>query len=99
MANPAPARVLVVDDDEHQRTGVCEMVSAMGYQTDTASDGEQALERLGANPSDVIITDLMMPRMDGFQLLRTLLERGDLTPAIVLTGFGSIEQAISIVHD
>ena len=93
------ARVLIVDDDEQQRLGLAEMVKSMGYVAETAADGEDALEKLGAGPVDVITTDLMMPRMDGFQLLRTLLERGDLTPAIVLTGFGSIDQAISIVHD
>jgi DNA-binding NtrC family response regulator len=90
---------LIVDDDEQQRLGLADMVSSMGHIAETASDGEDALEKLGAAPADVITTDLMMPRMDGFQLLRTLLERGDLTPAIVLTGFGSIDQAISIVHD
>ena len=40
-----------------------------------------------------------MPRMDGFELLRQLKERGDLTPAIALTGFGSMEKALSAVHD
>jgi DNA-binding NtrC family response regulator len=75
------------------------MVAAMGHIAETASDGEEALEKLGNGSIDVITTDLMMPRMDGFQLLRALLERGDLTPAIVLTGFGSMDQAISIVHD
>jgi DNA-binding NtrC family response regulator len=75
------------------------MVSSLGYSAETAIDGEDALEKLGANPVDVITTDLMMPRMDGFQFLRTLLERGDRTPAIVLTGFGSMNQAVSIVHD
>ena len=94
-----PARVLIVDDDEEQRTSLAEMVRSMGYIAETASDGEEALEKLGSAPVDVITTDLLMPRMDGFQLLRTLLERGDLTPAIVLTAFGSIDQAISIVHD
>src|SRR5258706_6547411 len=100
MKSPsAPARVLIVDDDQNQLLGVSGMVSAMGYIAEMACDGEEALEKLGASPIDVIITDLIMPRMDGLQLLRTLLERGDLTPAIVLTGFGSIDQAISIVHD
>ncbi len=75
------------------------MVASLGYQADCAFDGEDALEKLGASSYDVITTDLMMPRLDGFQLLRTLLERGDRTPAIVLTGFGSMDQAISIVHD
>ena len=53
----------------------------------------------GAQPFDVIVTDLMMPRLDGFGLLRQLLERGDLTPAIVLTGFGNMDKAVSVVHD
>jgi len=94
-----PSRVLIVDDDEKLRSGLREMVTSMGYIAEAACDGEDALEKLGASSFDVITTDLMMPRMDGFQLLRALLERGDLTPAIVLTGFGSMNQAISIVHD
>ncbi|HLH39044.1 MAG TPA: sigma-54 dependent transcriptional regulator [Bryobacteraceae bacterium] len=94
-----PARVLIVEDEEQHRLSLAGMIASMGYLVETAADGEEALEKLGAAPVDVITTDLMMPRMDGFQLLRTLLERGDLTPAIVLTGFGSIDQAISIVHD
>jgi DNA-binding NtrC family response regulator len=93
------AKILIVDDDEQQRTGLSEMVTGMGYIAETARDGEEALEKLGSGNIDVITTDLMMPRMDGFQLLRTLLERGDLTPAVVLTGFGSVDHAISIVHD
>ena len=64
-----------------------------------ACDGEEALEKLGANPVDAIVTDLMMPRMDGYTLLKTLLGRGDLTPAVVLTGLGSIREAMAIVHD
>jgi len=91
--------VLIVDDDEQQRTALAEMVRSMGYLAETAGDGEEALEKVGAVRIDVITTDLIMPRLDGFQLLRTMFERGDLTPAIVLTGFGSMDQAISIVHD
>jgi len=99
MTATSRARVLVVEDDEQQRTSLSGMISALGYEADTASDGEEALEKLGAAPVDVIVTDLMMPRVDGFTLLRTLLDRGDLVPAIVLTGFGSIDQAVSVVHD
>ena len=57
-------------------------------------DGQEALDLQAEQPADVILTDLMMPRMDGFELLRKLEERGDRTPTIVLTGFGSIEKAI-----
>jgi DNA-binding NtrC family response regulator len=96
---PPGTRVLVVDDDEQERLNIVEMICSMGYVADTAKDGQEALEKIGLAPFDVVLTDLMMPRMDGFEFLRTMLGRGDLTPAIVLTGFGSIDQAVSIVHD
>jgi DNA-binding NtrC family response regulator len=99
LSKASPARILVVDDDPRELLGLSTIISALGYAVETASHGEQALEKLGACSADVIVTDLIMPRLDGFGLLRALLDRGDLTPAIVLTGFGSIDKAISIVHD
>ena len=99
MAESEPIRILVVDDDPEQRDAVAAMVSANGYVPETAQHGEEALEKLGAASFNAIVTDLFMPVLDGAQLLRTLLERGDLTPAIVLTGFGDISHAVSIVHD
>src|SRR5262245_10626170 len=97
---PAPAsRVLIVDDDPQQRLSLSSKVSAIGYHVETAENGEDALDKLSSSVIDVIITDLMMPRMDGVQLLQELLSRGDLTPTIVLTSFGSVEKAVSIVRD
>jgi DNA-binding NtrC family response regulator len=98
-SKPAPARILVVDDDPRERLSLSTMITGFGYAVETAEDGEEALQKLGSTSVDAIVTDLMMPRMDGFALLRQILERGDLTPAVVLTGFGSIDKAISIVHD
>jgi DNA-binding NtrC family response regulator len=95
----APARVLIVDDDDRELQDLASIVSELGYTPETADNGEQALEKLGSVDVDAIVTDLMMPRMDGFTLLRTLLDRGDLTPAVVLTGFGGIREAVTIVHD
>ena len=95
----ARGRVLVVDDNAQERQSLSEMICGLGYAVETAGDGEDALEQLGSGSFDVVITDLVMPRMDGFQLLRTMLDRGDLTPAIVLTGFGDLNQAVSVVHD
>jgi DNA-binding NtrC family response regulator len=95
----ATGRVLVVDDDQRDRQNLAAIIADLGYLCETAEDGEAALAKLNEAPFDVIISDLMMPRMDGFELLRSLVDRGDLTPAIVLTGAGSIDQAISIVHD
>ncbi|MBV8842647.1 MAG: sigma-54-dependent Fis family transcriptional regulator [Bryobacterales bacterium] len=95
----APARVLIVDDDDRERDDLNTIVTELGYTAEVAENGEQALEKLGSTEVDAIVTDLIMPRMDGFTLLRSLLDRGDLTPAIVLTGFGGIREAVSIVHD
>ena len=92
-------RILIVDDDERQRTALAAMLSDCDFDTQVAADGQEALERLTAFNADVIVADLVMPRMDGFELLRHLKERGDLTPAIALTGFGSMEKALSAVHD
>jgi DNA-binding NtrC family response regulator len=91
--------VLVVDDDDRQRADVAEMVAALGFPVTLACDGREALAKLAAAPVDAILTDLMMPRMDGIELLKQLAARGDRTPAIVLTGFGSFDQGVSIVHD
>jgi len=99
MTESESIRILVVDDDGEQRDVVAQMIAAKGYIAETAQNGEEALEKLGAASFNAIVTDLFMPLLDGAQLLRTLLERGDLTPTIVLTGVGDISHALSIVHD
>jgi DNA-binding NtrC family response regulator len=99
MLNAPSIRVLVVDDDAQQRSVLAAMVESLGFAVATAGDGREALDSHAECRADIILTDLIMPRMDGFELLRTLEESGDRTPTIVLTGFGSIEKAISVVHD
>ncbi|MGH9628963.1 MAG: sigma-54-dependent transcriptional regulator, partial [Bryobacteraceae bacterium] len=96
---PASARVLIVDDEESQRTGLASMISSWGFAAETASDGQEALEKLNDGPVQVLVTDLMMPRMDGFELLKRLAGQGQVPPAIVLTAFGNIETAIATIHD
>ena len=99
MSRSSKVRVLIVDDDECQRNLLAEVTAALGFSVETASDGEDALAKHSAHAADVILTDLVMPGMDGFELLRTLEASGDRTPAIALTGVGGIEQGISVVHD
>ncbi|MCW5976886.1 MAG: sigma-54-dependent Fis family transcriptional regulator [Bryobacteraceae bacterium] len=94
----SPARVLVVDDDEDQRTTLARMVAALGYDAQTAFDGQDALEKLGSYPAHVLVTDLVMPRLDGRELLRALRQHHG-PPAIVLTAHGSLEKAVSTVKD
>jgi len=92
-------RVLLVDDDEDLREHFATALTSQGFEIFTAGDGEEALTKLARHPIDVIVTDLVMPKVDGFELLKTMRERGDDIPAIVLTGFGDMHKALSIIHD
>ena len=93
------ARILIADDEEAQRNGLASMLRGWGFAADTAADGQEALEKLMAEPFSVLITDLKMPRMDGFELLRRLPAENIQVPAIVLTAFGNIETAVSTMHE
>jgi DNA-binding NtrC family response regulator len=95
----APVRVLIVDDEENQRLGLASMVAGWGYQAQTACDGVDALEKLASFPAEVMVTDLMMPRMDGSELLRKLNAQGGAPTTIMVTAFGSLETAISTIHE
>jgi DNA-binding NtrC family response regulator len=92
-------RVLVVDDEESQRTALAGMIALWGYGVETAADGQEALDKLAIFDAHVIVTDLMMPRMDGQELLRRLKTHGNAPPAIVQTAFGNLETAVNVVHD
>lgn len=102
MGNPTtrqPINVLIVDDEESQRAPLAAMISAWGFNAETASDGQEALDKMAMFTPNVIVTDLMMPRMDGFELMKRLASDGNMPPAIVLTAFGNIETAIQTIHD
>jgi DNA-binding NtrC family response regulator len=92
-------RVLVVDDEESQRSGLARMIAAWGYAVGTAADGMEALEHLGENEVNAVVSDMMMPRMDGTELLRNLRSQGGAPPVIMLTAFGNIETALSTMHE
>jgi DNA-binding NtrC family response regulator len=91
--------ILIVDDESSQRTGLAGMVKAWGMNAETASDGADALEKLEKFQADVIVTDLNMPHLDGYGLLKALREQGDMPPTIVLTGYGNVETALRTVHE
>jgi DNA-binding NtrC family response regulator len=93
------SHVLIVEDDRDQLADMEQMLRSFGYEPVLASNGDEALKCLSATRVEALVTDLVMPGTDGWELLRTLRERADPTPAIVLTAFGSIDKAISVVHD
>jgi CheY-like chemotaxis protein len=68
----APARVLIVDDDFATRHLLVKQLAPHGYATDTAASGMEAVKRLRANPPDVVVIDIMLPEIDGFQICRSI---------------------------
>src|SRR6202167_942662 len=92
-------RVLVVDDEEAQRTALAGMIALWGYNVETAADGQEAIEKLESFPAQVVVTDIKMPRMDGEELVRRLKSNGGGPQAIVLTAHGGLEMAVNMVHD
>src|SRR4029079_406061 len=92
-------RVLIVDDEEPARQGLSEVVARWGYVTETAADGQEAVERVESFAPHVVITDVVMPNLDGFKLLAHLRTEHPETSVILLTGQGSVDAAIRSVKD
>lgn len=99
MQNPA-YKVLIVDDDPQQLHLLAGILSSQGdYTVQTAQDGVEGLHHATSSTPDVILTDLSMPRMDGFEFIRELRRLELPPPVIALTGFGSVDKAVSVVHE
>jgi CheY-like chemotaxis protein len=81
-------RVLVLDDLEDARAVVAAVLQAAGAHTVVVRSGEEALEALAARPADVVLADIGMPGMDGFEFLRRLRATGNGVPVIALTAYG-----------
>ena len=89
-----PKRVLVVDDDTASRTGLQALLEGHGYGVEAAADGVEALEKTRSFRPAVVIADLVMPGMDGLELVRSLQDEAPFAVTILLTGQGSIETAV-----
>jgi DNA-binding NtrC family response regulator len=91
-------RVLIVEDDAAQRLGLQQLLKSWGYAVNVATDGKAALEAIASNRPTIILSDLVMPRMDGLELLRTLSqdEARDIT-VVLLTAQGTVETAVEAI--
>ena len=91
-------RVLIVDDDDIVRESLSAVLQNRGFACEQAADGEQALQRLGEQEFDVVITDLEMPRLNGIELIEHASLLNNRTSFILITAYGSMETAIEALR-
>ena len=92
-------RILVVDDDPLSRDFLTEAVQALGYLALAAPNAEEALDRIGSEHPDLVLSDLRMPGIDGLELCHRLRERWPDLPVIVVTAHGTIESAVGAMKE
>jgi two-component system, OmpR family, response regulator MprA len=88
-------RLLVVDDDPDVRDSLERALRLAGYAVTTAVHGADALDRLARAPVDLIVLDVLMPMVDGFEACRMLRQRGDATPVLVLTARDTVDDRVT----
>jgi len=89
-----PSRILVVEDDSALAQALTDTLVLSGYDVVNATDGEQALAKLDRDQVDMVLTDVQMRPMDGRALLRNLRTRFHELPVLVMTAYGTVEQAV-----
>jgi len=94
----ALARVLIVEDDVSARAGLTELVQSWGFETESARDGQDALEKLTTFRPGIVLTDLVMPRMDGLELLKAITTQGEDITVLILTAQGTVETAVEAIR-
>ena len=94
-----PARILVVDDDQGQRSLLETFLQAKGFRTQSAASGEAALQLLAEAPFSMMISDVRMPGMSGIETLRRVREKHPLLPVLLVTAFADIRSAVAAMRD
>jgi DNA-binding response OmpR family regulator len=87
-------RLLIIEDELPMRTALADALAAEGYRILTAADGQAGLDRALAEKPDLILLDLMMPRLDGFSVCAELRRIGHSVPVLMLTAKGQIEDRV-----
>jgi DNA-binding NtrC family response regulator len=92
-------KLLVVDDEKNIREGLAAALKMDGYEVETAQDGDAAWKRFGSGDIDLVITDLRMPGLSGEELLERIETGSPGVPVIVLTGHGTVENAVEAMRN
>ncbi|HJZ89113.1 MAG TPA: sigma-54 dependent transcriptional regulator [Polyangia bacterium] len=98
VANAVTPRALIVDDERMIRSALQRLVGALGCEVVLAEDGVDAIGKLRGAAYDLIITDLRMPRADGFAVLSEARKQHPGTPVLVLTGHGSVAECVTAMR-
>lgn len=91
-------KVLIVEDEENERTGLAELVSAWGYRAETARDGAEGLEKVTSWSPTIVVTDMKMPRMGGLELLERIATEAQTMAVIMVTAQGTIDSAVQAMR-
>lgn len=91
------AEILIIDDEKAIRKALTEILSAEGYKTDEAGDGEEGLKKFKEKSYDVVLCDIKMPKLDGIEFLQKAGEANSDVPVIMISGHGNIETAVDAV--
>jgi DNA-binding NtrC family response regulator len=92
------SRLLVVDDDHAFRVSTAALLRADGHDVDVAPDANAAVQALRAHAYDLVLLDLRMPGIDGIQLVETLRVWGESVPVLMISGYGTVENAVRAMH-
>jgi DNA-binding response OmpR family regulator len=88
-------RILIIEDEAPMRTALADLLASEGYRAFTAADGASGLERAFAEKPDLILLDVMMPKLDGFAVCAELRRVANAVPVLLLTAKGQIEDRVT----
>ena len=90
-------KILIADDEPSNRKILEQELTHKGFAVDTARGGKEALLKIASASPDLVILDYMMPDLSGFEVLKQLRKKGNDTPVIMITAYGSIERAVEVM--
>ena len=90
-------KILIADDEPSNRKILAQELTHKGFAVDMAAGGTEALKKIESAPPDLVILDYMMPDMSGLDVLKELRKKGNDTPVIMITAYGSVERAVEIM--
>ena len=94
----ANSRILVIEDEEKLRGNIETLLSGEHYEVSGAGNGKEGLEKLNHQTYDLVITDLMMPQVEGLEVMRFIQENFPQVTMIVITGYSSMDSAVEAMR-